>query len=96
MFGGLLESGREGATSREKAGAAFQVLVDAVIAQNKTPAWSASMIRRALSRFIWATVHGIAMLGIDGLLRPEDGGAEALILFANERLREALAAPGSL
>ena len=95
MFGGLLESGREDCDLTEKAGAAFQVLVDAVIAQQ-----DAGLVRlddsRALSRYIWATVHGIAMLGIDGLLRPEDGGAEALILFANERLREALAAPGSL
>ena len=95
MFGGLLESGREDCELTEKAGAAFQVLVDAVIAQQE-----AGLVRlddpRALSRYIWATVHGIAMLGIDGLLRPEDGGAEALIRFANERLREALAVPGSM
>jgi AcrR family transcriptional regulator len=95
MFGGLLESGREDCELTDNAGAAFQVLVDAVIAQQ-----DAGLVRlddpRALSRYIWATVHGIAMLGIDGLIRPEDGGAEALTLFANERLREALAAPGSL
>ena len=95
MFGGLLDNRHEDTDLAQNAGAAFQVLVDAVIAQQQ-----AGLVRiddpRALSRYIWATVHGIAMLGIDGLLSPDDGGADALVRLATGRLREALAAPGSL
>jgi AcrR family transcriptional regulator len=93
MFGGMLDAGHTNRDLAEKAAGAFQVLVDAVVAQQH-----AGLVRQdnpvELSRYIWATVHGIAMLGIDGLLRPEDGGADALIRFANQRLRVAIAADG--
>ena len=38
-----------------------------------------------LARFVWAVVHGVAMLGIDGQLR-EPGGVEELTRYALERL----------
>ena len=40
-----------------------------------------------LARYIWAVVHGVALLAIDGLL-PAAMDADALIRFANERLRD--------
>ena len=39
-----------------------------------------------MARFVWAVVHGVAMLGIDGQLR-EPGGVEELMRYALERLR---------
>ena len=38
-----------------------------------------------VARFVWAVVHGVAMLGIDGQLR-EPGGVEQLMRYALERL----------
>ena len=49
-----------------------------------------------MARFVWAVVHGVAMLGIDGQLR-EPGGVEELMRYALERLRtgiEAAERPG--
>jgi hypothetical protein len=50
----------------------FQVRVDALVDQQK-----ASLIRHddplLMARFVWAVVHGVVMLVIDGQLQPEDG-----------------------
>ena len=90
MFGGLVEADGADGDLTDKAGSAFQVLVDAIVAQQ-----AAGLVRAddpvALSNYVWATVHGIAMLGIDGQLRDDGSGAEVLMRFANERLRAALA-----
>jgi AcrR family transcriptional regulator len=95
MFGGLVDAERVACDELvENATSAFQVLVDAVIAQQGEGLVHADDPAE-LSRYIWATVHGIAMLGIDGQLRDEAGGAEALMRFANERLRTGIARPGS-
>ena len=60
--------------------AAFQVLVDAIIALQE-----AGLMRTddpsLLARYIWATVHGVAMLSIDGRV-----DAETLTSFVNERI----------
>ena len=72
----------------------FQVRVDALVDQQK-----ASLIRHddplLMARFVWAVVHGVVMLAIDGQLQPEDGKAEALNRYGIERLRTAIAAPGA-
>ena len=64
---------------------AFQVLVDAIVAQQ-----AQGLVRgddpRQLALYIWAVVHGIAMLAIDGMLPPQVT-PEDLIRFANQRLR---------
>ena len=89
MFGGLVEADRD-CGLQEQAASAFGVLVDAIVQQQK-----AGIVRGddpvQLARYIWAAVHGIAMLGIDGQLRDAEGGADALIHFANERLRLGIA-----
>ena len=95
MFGGLVDADRVTCDDLvANATSAFQVLVDAVIAQQREGLVHADDPAE-LSRYIWATVHGIAMLGIDGQLRHEAGGAEALMRFANERLRTGIARPAS-
>ena len=89
MFGGLVEADRD-CGLQEQAASAFSVLVDAIVQQQQ-----AGIVRGddpvQLARYIWAAVHGIAMLGIDGQLRDAAGGADALIHFANERLRLGIA-----
>jgi hypothetical protein len=39
-----------------------------------------------MARFVWAVVHGVAMLGIDNQL-PEPGAVEELMRYAIDRLQ---------
>jgi len=85
MFGGFKHLSGSDAALQGDAAASFQVLLDAIASMQ-----SAALIRDddrvALGRFIWATVHGIAMLAIDGQLGPGPAVSEALTTFALERL----------
>src|SRR5215467_5033827 len=84
MFGGFVESAAKDDHFVAEARAAFQVLVDALAEQQ-----NAGDIRRddpvLMARFVWALVHGTAMLIIDGQL-PEAAQREALDHYAFERL----------
>jgi AcrR family transcriptional regulator len=84
MFGGFLESAAKDDEFIGEARAAFQVLVDAIIEQQNT-----GTIRRdepvLMAHFIWALVHGTAMLIIDGQL-PEAAQREALEQYAFEQM----------
>jgi AcrR family transcriptional regulator len=84
MFGGFIESAAKDDDFVGEAKAAFQVLVDALVSQQNT-----GDIRRdepvLIARFVWALVHGTAMLVIDGQL-PEAAQREALEHYAFERL----------
>ena len=68
---------------RAEGAGAFQVLVDAIVSQQKH-----GLVRRdnplELAQYIWANVHGIAMLAIDGQLKQP---IDDVIRFANERMR---------
>jgi len=90
MFGGFIDSGIKDPEFEEQASAAFQVLVDALIALQRE-----GLVRRdeprQLAQFVWATVHGVAMLGIDGQLQHQHADARDLIQYAVDRLRAALA-----
>ena len=85
IFGGFIESATKDENFIREARAAFQVLVDALVDQQ-----NAGLIRRddpvLMARFVWAVVHGISMLVIDGQLR-EVGQREALEQYAIERIR---------
>jgi AcrR family transcriptional regulator len=63
---------------------AFQALVDAVAALQH-----AGVVRGddpvLVARFVWAVVHGVAMLAIDGQL-PDPGAVEELMQYALGRL----------
>lgn len=73
----------------DEARAAFQALVDAVMdLQHERLVRPDDPVR--LSRFVWAVVHGIAMLVIEGQLRGEDDPGNALNRYAAERMRAAL------
>jgi len=69
--------------------AAFQALVDVIVDLQR-----AQLVRRddprQLARFVWATVHGIAMLAIDGQLGPHADAGMALVRDSADRIRAAL------
>ena len=84
MFGGFIESAAKDDHFISEASAAFQVLLDALVEQQ-----NAGDIRRddpvLMARFVWALVHGTAMLFIDGQL-PEPAQREALEPYVAERI----------
>ena len=89
MFGGFLARPSPDPELAEEASGAFQVLVDALVAQQQ-----AGLVRMddplQLARLIWAMVHGIAMLAIDGHFEHKDAEAEALSAFATARIRSGI------
>ncbi len=88
MFGGFLESAAKDEHFVTEATAAFQVLADALVEQQK-----AGDVRRddpvPMAHFVWAVVHGTAMLFIDGQL-PEAAQREVLEQYLTERLSAAI------
>jgi AcrR family transcriptional regulator len=74
----------------EEASGAFQALVDALVVLQRD-----RLVRREdplqVARFVWAIVHGIAMLAIDGQLERQRADAEMLTRYAVERLRTGIA-----
>ena len=84
MFGGFVVGSTDPELVREGSGA-FQALVDAIVSLQKE-----GLMRPddplQLARFVWALVHGVAMLIIDGLLGAQ-ADADAFARFAIERLR---------
>ena len=89
MFGGVVRPGDGSRAVGDPGADAFQVLVDAIVEQQQ-----AGVARgddpRQLALYIWAVVHGVAMLALDGMLPPQVT-ANALIEFANSRLRTGIA-----
>ncbi len=90
MFGGFVDpEACEPGLAVEAAGA-FQALVDALATLQRD-----AIVRTdntvKMARFVWAVVHGVAMLAIDGQLR-EPGAVEELIPYALERLRNGIEA----
>jgi AcrR family transcriptional regulator len=85
MFGGFRDlSSRDPGLAADGA-AAFQVLLDALVSLERSGLMSYDD-PQALAPFIWATVHGVAMLAIDGQLGPDPAAADALATLATERL----------
>lgn len=84
MFGGFIESAAKDDHFLAEARAAFQVLVDALIEQQ-----NAGGVRQGdpveMARFVWAVVHGTAMLVIDGQV-PEPAQREAFERYSVERI----------
>jgi AcrR family transcriptional regulator len=85
MFGRFKDLCSSDAALAADASASFQVLVDALVSLQR-----AGAIRQdnpqELGRYIWATVHGVAMLAIDGQLGSNRDAAESLTAFAIARL----------
>ena len=94
MFGRFVESGARDPELIQEAEAAFQALVDALVAQQRE-----GLARRddpiLLARFVWSVVHGLAMLTIDGQLHKGADSTSVLHRYASQRLQAALAAAPS-
>ena len=91
MFGGFIESAAKDDLFIAEAKGAFQVLVDALIEQQ-----NAGDICRddpvLMARFVWALVHGTALLFIDGQL-PEPAQRAALEPYLAERIYASIRQP---
>jgi AcrR family transcriptional regulator len=90
MFGAdIASAGHDDAT--KVGGDAFQVLVDALIELQ-----AQEVARRddpqTMALFVWAAVHGVAMLIIDGRLGREPAAIDRLTRYSNDRIRAAIAA----
>jgi len=89
MFGGFVEPLPSEAELAAEGAAAFQALVDALAALQRD-----ALVRGddtvTMARFVWAVVHGVAMLGVDGQLGAP-GELEDLTPYALERLRTGIA-----
>jgi AcrR family transcriptional regulator len=90
MFGRFKDLCSSDAALAADASASFQVLVDALVSLQR-----ANTIRAGnpeeLGRYIWATMHGVAMLAIDGQLGSDRATADSLTNFAIARLSTAIA-----
>jgi AcrR family transcriptional regulator len=90
MFGGFVDDAPRDEELTREANAAFQALVDALVALQKE-----GLVRKddpqQLARFIWAAVHGISMLIIDGQLRHQEAQIDDLIHFAVDRIHTGIA-----
>jgi AcrR family transcriptional regulator len=85
MFGGFVDPKACDPELAAEAAGAFQALVDALATLQHDAVMRAEDTVK-MARFVWAVVHGVAMLGIDGQLR-EPGAVEELMRYALERLR---------
>jgi AcrR family transcriptional regulator len=90
MFGAEISSADDAEFAEEGAGA-FQVLVDALTELQKQ-----NLARRDDTRqmalFVWSTVHGVAMLAIDGRLGHEPAAVDGLTRYTTGRIRAAITA----
>jgi len=91
MFGAFKDLCERDAELAADAQASFQVLLDAVVMLEKNGLLRADP-PQMLAQYIWAAVHGVAMLAIDGQLGPDPKAADALAIFALERLSTGIAA----
>jgi len=90
MFGGFVDDGPRDDDLMRESTAAFQALVDAIVALQQEGA-----VRKddalQLAQFIWAVVHGVSMLIIDGQLAHHRAPIDDLIQFAVERINTGVA-----
>jgi AcrR family transcriptional regulator len=93
MFGGFVVVAADAALQQEAAGA-FQALVDAIVSLQQQGLMRADDPLQ-LARFIWALVHGVAMLIIDAVLHGPGVDAEALARFAVRRVFDGVSIPNS-
>jgi AcrR family transcriptional regulator len=90
MFGGFVDQAARSPELATESAGALQALVDALIALQRD-----GFVRdddpATIAMFVWAVVHGVARLAIDGLLH-DAIGIDELTRYALERLRVAVAA----
>jgi AcrR family transcriptional regulator len=91
MFGQYRALCESDAALAADASAAFEVLLGAIATLERAGAIPAAADRPALGRYVWASVHGVAMLSIDGQLGPDPAAADALTALTLDRITAAIA-----
>ena len=90
MFGGFVHDGTTDPELAQEGAGAFQALVDALVALQQN-----GLMRQdeplQMARFIWAVVHGVAMLTIDGRLGLRAMETDELVRYALTRVRTGVA-----
>ena len=84
MFGGSIDPAVCAPDLAVEAAGAFQALVDALSSLQREGVVRADDTL-TMARYVWAVVHGVSMLGINGQLQ-QPGVVDTLSLFASERL----------
>jgi AcrR family transcriptional regulator len=84
MFGGFVHSEGQDAELATEGEGAFRALVDALATLRR----DGDLLLAA--RYVWAVVHGVAMLAIDGQI-PEPGAVDALLSYSLDRLGASVA-----
>src|SRR5687768_15687366 len=90
MFGGSVEHQPSDPELAAEGAGAFQALVDAVVALMRAGVLRDDDDPVLMARHIWALVHGVAMLAVDGQLH-EPGAVDALTQYALDRLATGIA-----
>lgn len=85
MFGGFVGEARDPDLAAEGMGA-FQALFEAIVALQQRGELRGDDPMQ-MARFIWALVHGIAMLAIDGQIDKQGARVDDVARFALARLR---------
>jgi len=93
MFGGFVEAEQHDPALEAEGRGAFQALVDALVALQRDGVVRDDDVE-LMARHVWALVHGIAMLAIDGQLHGPRA-VDALGHYAVERLLSGIAANSS-
>ena len=91
MFGGFLRGDCRTPELLTEASGAFQLLVDAVVSLQRERLVKADDPMQ-LAQFVWATVHGVAMLAIDGQFQHQGANVDDVAAYAIMRLRTGIAA----
>jgi AcrR family transcriptional regulator len=93
MFGSGFDLNRADSELQVEGTASFQALVGALLELQQQ-----GLVRpdapELQAHFVWALVHGVAMLAIDGSLEARAIGVDELTRYALERLRTGVAAGG--
>ena len=90
MFGQYRALCESDAALASDASTSFGVLLDALASLERDGAIPAGD-RNALGHFVWASMHGVAMLSIDGQLGADPSAADALTALTLERVTVAIA-----
>lgn len=86
MFGVWTSREHDDSALREAGTRAFQLLVHALTALQHDGVMRQDEAPHHVARYVWAAVHGIAMLGIDGRLPDGPGGVRDVTDYAVRRL----------
>lgn len=92
MFGGGFDLDVSDAELIDSGDAAFTALVDALVEQQHRGSVRQEDARQQ-AVFVWAVVHGLAMLAIDGTLGQLTLDVKAMARYSMERLRTGIGAP---